>query len=161
MPFSLIWLISYQVYRFTLKSVALFFLVTFHDDLSVTRLHGINHQYSGFASWHIRPADANVIATAWCVVGKKNTITTHAWTSLCIICCMVCACAVDTIEKKMWWLGYYIAVTADLLNTIYAEQTTYWNIFLVYPRRQVSTFHANCLRWRQFACNIKSYFLGK
>ena len=33
--------------------------------------------------------------------------------------------------------------------------------FSYYPRKQVLTFHANCLHWRQFAWNIKTCFLGK
>ena len=34
-------------------------------------------------------------------------------------------------------------------------------IFLFFPRKQDLTFYANCLHWRQFACNVKSCFLGK
>ena len=37
-------------------------------------------------------------------------------------------------------------------------QMKFWNGFLIFPRKYDLTFHAN---WRQFACNIKSYFLGK
>ena len=40
------------------------------------------------------------------------------------------------------------------------QQMTYWNIFLMFPRKQVLTFYANCLQWRQFAWNVKSCFLG-
>ena len=32
---------------------------------------------------------------------------------------------------------------------------TLWNIFLIFPRKQDSTFHANCVQWRQFAWNVK------
>ena len=32
---------------------------------------------------------------------------------------------------------------------------TFWNIF-IFPRKQDLTFHANCLKWRQFAWNVKS-----
>ena len=35
------------------------------------------------------------------------------------------------------------------------------DIFLIFPRKQDLTFHANCLLRRQFACNVKSCFLGK
>ena len=35
------------------------------------------------------------------------------------------------------------------------------DIFLIFPRKQALIFHANCLLRRQFACNIKAYFLGK
>ena len=35
------------------------------------------------------------------------------------------------------------------------------DIFLIFPSKQDLTFHANCLLWRQFAWNVKSYFLGK
>ena len=34
-------------------------------------------------------------------------------------------------------------------------------IFLIFPRKQDLTFHANCLLRRQFAWNVKSCFLGK
>ena len=33
--------------------------------------------------------------------------------------------------------------------------------FLIFPRKQPLTFHANCLLWRQFARNTKVAFLGK
>ena len=35
------------------------------------------------------------------------------------------------------------------------------NIFLIFPRKQDLTFHANCLHWRQFAWTVKSCFPGK
>ena len=35
------------------------------------------------------------------------------------------------------------------------------DIFLIFPRKQDLTFHANCLLRRQFAWNVKSCFLGK
>ena len=38
---------------------------------------------------------------------------------------------------------------------------TYGNIFPFFPRKQVLTFQANCLHWRQIARNVKSCFLGK
>ena len=35
-------------------------------------------------------------------------------------------------------------------------------VFLFFSRKkQDLTFHANCLQWRQFARNVKFYFLGK
>ena len=40
-------------------------------------------------------------------------------------------------------------------------EMTYWNIFLIFARKQVLPFHANCLQWRQFAWNAKSCFLRK
>ena len=33
--------------------------------------------------------------------------------------------------------------------------------FLIFPRKQNLTFHANCLQWRQFAWNVKFCYLGK
>ena len=39
------------------------------------------------------------------------------------------------------------------------QQMTNWWYFLIFPRKQDLTFHANCLYWRQFAWNIKSCFL--
>ena len=38
---------------------------------------------------------------------------------------------------------------------------TFWNIFLIFPRKQDLTVHVNCLHWKQFAWNFKSCFLGK
>ena len=35
------------------------------------------------------------------------------------------------------------------------------DIFLIFPRKQDLTFHANCLLRRQYAWNVKSCFLGK
>ena len=35
------------------------------------------------------------------------------------------------------------------------------DIFLIFPRKQDLTLHANCLLRRQFAWNVKSCFLGK
>ena len=35
------------------------------------------------------------------------------------------------------------------------------DIFLIFPRKQDLTFHANCLLRKQFAWNVKSFFLGK
>ena len=35
------------------------------------------------------------------------------------------------------------------------------DMFLIFPRKQDLTFHANCLLRRQFAWNVKSCFLGK
>ena len=35
------------------------------------------------------------------------------------------------------------------------------NIFLIFPRKQVLTFHANCLQWRQFAWTVIFCFLRK
>ena len=35
------------------------------------------------------------------------------------------------------------------------------DIFLIFPRKQVLTFHANWLQWRQFARNVKTFFYGK
>ena len=41
------------------------------------------------------------------------------------------------------------------------QQTTFWNICLIFPRTEALTFQANCLFRRQFAWNVKAYFLGK
>ena len=35
------------------------------------------------------------------------------------------------------------------------------DIFLIFPRKEDLTLHANCLQWRQFACNVKTFFLEK
>ena len=41
------------------------------------------------------------------------------------------------------------------------QQTTCWNSFLIFLRKQVLTFHAKCLYWKQFAWNVKSCFSRK
>ena len=35
------------------------------------------------------------------------------------------------------------------------------DIFHIFPRKKAFAFQANCLLWRQFAWNVKAYFLGK
>ena len=37
----------------------------------------------------------------------------------------------------------------------------HFKYFSYFPRKQVLTFHANCLHWRQFAWNVKSFFMRK
>ena len=46
-----------------------------------------------------------------------------------------------------------ITVTSLKLSTLgkKIQQTTFCNVFLIFPRKQDLTFHANCLHWRQFA----------
>ena len=52
------------------------------------------------------------------------------------------------------WLNLYHS-----LGIFSRRQTD--DIFLIFPRKQDLTFHANCLLRRQFAWNVKSCFLGK
>ena len=47
----------------------------------------------------------------------------------------------------------------NLLALVLIQQTAkWWYFFLIFPRKQDLTFHANCLHWRQFAWNVKSCF---
>ena len=41
------------------------------------------------------------------------------------------------------------------------QQLTYWNISLIFPRKQVLTFYSNRLPKRQYAWNVKAFFYGK
>ena len=41
------------------------------------------------------------------------------------------------------------------------QQTSWWHFFLILARRHGLIFHANGHHWRQFALNIKIYFLWK
>ena len=41
------------------------------------------------------------------------------------------------------------------------QQTTFWNIFIFFPRKLALTFHGNCLLRTQFEWNVKACFLGK
>ena len=51
----------------------------------------------------------------------------------------------------IWFLALWVKFSAaDILK-----------YFSYFPRKQILTFHANCLQWRQFAWNVKSCFLGK
>ena len=45
------------------------------------------------------------------------------------------------------------------MNIFSRRQTD--NSFLIFPRKQILTLHANCLQWRQFAWNVITRFLGK
>ena len=48
-----------------------------------------------------------------------------------------------------------------LLKPWVLRKNVNWSIFLIFFRKQVLTFNANCLQWRQFAFNVKSCFPGK
>ena len=41
------------------------------------------------------------------------------------------------------------------------QQTTFWNIFYIFLRKQDLTFHANCLLMRQFAWIVKFFFVRR
>ena len=67
--------------------------------------------------------------------------------------------------------NYFVCCSCSFSKKIYKLTfTTLWAFsaddkmmlfFLFFPRKQDLTFHANCLRRRQFAWNVKSCFLGK
>ena len=49
-------------------------------------------------------------------------------------------------------LAFWVKVSADKFVIF----------FLIFPRKQALTFHANCPQWRQFACmKSQNLFLGK
>ena len=52
-----------------------------------------------------------------------------------------------------------IGVTWGILQFLFQKQWRYFSYF--FPRKQVLTLYANCLLLRQFACNVKTCFLGK
>ena len=55
-----------------------------------------------------------------------------------------------------------IILTLSTLGKIFCRRHTCIEIFfLIFPRKQVLTFLANFLHWRQFAWNVKSCVLGK
>ena len=53
-------------------------------------------------------------------------------------------------------LGCLVELTFTTLWTNSADDK-----LIFFPRKKDLTFHANCLHWRQFAWNVKSYFLRK
>ena len=65
-------------------------------------------------------------------------------------------CCIYSRPLRLVWsngLPFWVKVSADdKITEIF---------FLIFPRKQVLTFHANCLQWRQFAWKVKSCFLGK
>ena len=69
----------------------------------------------------------------------------------------------DNNLSKCWWIltklaGYYAC------GTFIAPWVKNWaeDIFkyFLFPRKEVLTFYANCLHWRQLACNVKTCLLG-
>ena len=73
----------------------------------------------------------------------------------------LCFCGVDRkIFTRIFTsrrTGYHLNAFSPLPLSALIQQTTYWNIFLILPRKQDLTFHAN---W-QFAWTVRSCFLGK
>ena len=61
--------------------------------------------------------------------------------------------------KDLRWLEITIVNTYHTMGRFSRRQTD--DIFLIFPRKQDLTLHANCLLQRQFAWSVKSYFLGK
>ena len=62
-------------------------------------------------------------------------------------------------EKALQGLVYFL--TLSILGKTFSRR--YLEIFYYdyFPRKQDLTFHANCLRWRQFAWNVTFCFLWK
>ena len=66
-------------------------------------------------------------------------------------------------------------IVAEVLQFLFQKQWRYFSYFFpenrfwhymqivsyIFSRKQVLTLHANCLHRRQFACNVKTCFLGK
>ena len=48
-----------------------------------------------------------------------------------------------------------------MLSTLGKFSADILKYFLIFPRKQNLTFHANSLQWRQFALNVKFWFLRK
>ena len=55
----------------------------------------------------------------------------------------------------------------NIISLVLVTVVTFWAnladdkllyFFFIFPRKQVMTFHANCLHWRQFAWNVKTCF---
>ena len=53
-----------------------------------------------------------------------------------------------------------VCLTLNTLGKIFSRRHIKI-VFLIFPRKEDLTFHANCLHQRQFAWNVKTYFLGK
>ena len=58
------------------------------------------------------------------------------------------------------WTYYKYGYGLALLAKFSADNILKY-FFLIFPWKQVLTFYANCLQWRQFAWNVKTCFLGK
>ena len=46
-------------------------------------------------------------------------------------------------------------------TSLWADSVDDWDIFLIFPRKQDLTFHADCLLRRQLESNVKSFFSRK
>ena len=70
-----------------------------------------------------------------------------------------------TPEGAVWSESTLFAIPQGILTftTLLAFQhtTNWYSSKLLFSRKQVLTFHANCLHWRQFAWNLKTCFLRR
>ena len=57
-------------------------------------------------------------------------------------------------------LFYSECFSLSMLGKILSRQH-FEVLFLFFPEKETLAFHANCLNRRQFAGNVKTYFLGK
>ena len=93
----------------------------------------------------------NALATLWCLKRVKHVGNMRprwmTWTDIVLK-------AHNSFSGIVWAINLYhsLGIFSRRQNDV---------LFLIFPRKQDLTFHANCLLRRQFAWNVKSCFLGK
>ena len=77
-----------------------------------------------------------------------------------------CVGALSQVSLSLHWncliidLYHYLGKFSKHSCKIFTRQHID-DIFLIFPRKQILTFQANCLQQRGFACNVKICFPGK
>ena len=84
----------------------------------------------------------------------------HDWLKLYLVNKWPYSSGLPTSIQISSCLKIYITLTLSTLGNIYSRQQIR-DIFLICPRKQDLTFHANCFQWGQFAWNVKFCFQGK
>ena len=95
-----------------------------------------------------------------------------SWLTYMEIRCEIChTCSKPATWKGAHWCGCCPCNCMLIKNMLMMNdddgamvKSSRWQIgdmFLIFPRKQDLTCHANYLHWRQFAWNVRSYFLWK
>ena len=104
-----------------------------------------------------------VMKTFWVVIGILS-LRQFQWLPACVLGeiknkSMHLKSLLST-AKTLWSVAFINALSPSTMGKSFSRQ--HFKIFFIRsPKKQVLTFHAECLHWRQFAWNVKTCFLGK
>ena len=134
--------------------ICLSVLVCFPIDIQ----HEANTHFNTFAFQY--PQDSNFLAGGWCVCvcvcGGGGGFTIYVYPYVCLSVCIGFPIYIQ-LEANMHFNTFDFQYLQDSHFLLLIDSSS----CPIFPRKQASTFHANCLNWRQFTWNIKSYFLEK